>query len=114
MTGKTSNIRRAVLGSRRQSRPPKVTWDTFCPAPKQSKTVQPGKPRSRSWAWMPQRKSARRFGAGPPRGLVDGEVRRGREGQGDTAQPEAVSAVGPQIGPAGVGGRGFGLLGHRA
>src|SRR3569833_473799 len=36
MTGKTANIRAAVSGARRQSRPAKVTWATFCPAPKQS------------------------------------------------------------------------------
>ncbi len=36
MTVNTSNIRLAVPGARRQSRPPKVTWATFCPAPKQS------------------------------------------------------------------------------
>ena len=40
----------------------------FWPAPKQSYTVQPGKPTSRSRAWMPQRKSAARFGQGRPAG----------------------------------------------
>lgn len=41
MTGSTANIRRAVSGARRQSCPPKVTRETFWPAPKQSYTVQP-------------------------------------------------------------------------
>jgi hypothetical protein len=41
MTGNTANIADADSGERRQSVPPKVTCETFCPAPKQSKTVQP-------------------------------------------------------------------------
>jgi hypothetical protein len=36
MTVNTPNICPARPGSRRQSRPPKVTWATCCPAPKQS------------------------------------------------------------------------------
>ena len=69
MTANAWNICPAVSGALRQSCPAKVTWATFCPAPKQSKTVQPGKPRSRRLVWMPQRKSARRFGQGCPAGL---------------------------------------------
>ncbi len=44
--------------------------------------------------------------------LVDREVRRGGEGQGHAAEPEAVRAVGPQIGTALGGGCGLGVLGH--
>lgn len=58
MTGKTSNICWALSGAARQSCPPKVSPDTFCPAPKQSYTVQPAKPSERSLVWMPQRKSS--------------------------------------------------------
>jgi hypothetical protein len=36
MTANTSNMRFAVRRFRRQSRPPKVTWATCWPAPKQS------------------------------------------------------------------------------
>ena len=39
MIGNTSNICCAVCGASRPSCPPKVTWATFCPAPKQSYTV---------------------------------------------------------------------------
>ena len=50
MIGNTSNICCAACGVARQSRPPNVTWETCWPAPKQSYTVQPGKPfRLRSW-----------------------------------------------------------------
>lgn len=41
MMGKTSNMDSATSGASRQLVPPKVTWDVFCPAPKQSKTAQP-------------------------------------------------------------------------
>ena len=44
MIVKTSNICWAIRGACRQSCPAKVTCDTFCPAPKQSYTVHPGKP----------------------------------------------------------------------
>jgi len=57
----TVNICPPMRGVRRQSCPPKVIWETFCPAPKQSYTVQPGNPRSRRSEWMPQRKSDRRL-----------------------------------------------------
>lgn len=67
--GNIANICVAVWGASRQSRPPKVTWETCCPAPKQSKTAQPGNPRSRRSAWMPQRKSARRCRHGCPASL---------------------------------------------
>ncbi|ARX81298.1 hypothetical protein SMD44_00696 [Streptomyces alboflavus] len=40
-TGKTSYIVRAVSGASRQPTPLNVTCETFWPAPKQSKTVQP-------------------------------------------------------------------------
>src|SRR5262244_4212575 len=64
MTAKAANIGAASAGSARQSRPPKVTWATFWPAPRQSNAAQPPNPRGRSRSWMPQRKSARRFGHG--------------------------------------------------
>jgi hypothetical protein len=39
------HVEHLLCGSRvAQSCPPKVTWQTFWPAPKQSYTVQPGKP----------------------------------------------------------------------
>jgi hypothetical protein len=41
------NMWRALCGACRQSVPPMVTCETFWPAPKQSNTVQPGKPFSR-------------------------------------------------------------------
>src|ERR1022692_941286 len=64
-----STIRSADSGTRRQSRPPKVTWATFCPAPKQSYTAQPGKPRCRRVECMRQRKSGRRLGQACPASL---------------------------------------------
>lgn len=63
------NIAGAILGALRQFCPLKVTPVTCWPAPKQSKTVHPGKPRSRRPEWMPQRKSVRRFVHGVPAGL---------------------------------------------
>lgn len=65
-TGNVSNICWAVSGACRQSWPPKVTCETCWPAPKQSYTVQPGKPWSRSRVWIPQRKSVRRWVQGRP------------------------------------------------
>ena len=53
----------------RQSWPAKVTCTTCCPAPKQSKTAQPGKPWSRRVAWIWQPNSGPRFGHGRPAGL---------------------------------------------
>jgi hypothetical protein len=69
MTANTSNICRVVCGACRQSRPPKVTWDTRCPAPKQSYTAQPRKPCRLRSLWMTHRKSGCRFGQGCPAGL---------------------------------------------
>lgn len=69
MTGNTWNICPAICGARRQSCPSKVSPETFWPAPKQSYTVQPGKPCVRSSVWMPQRKSSWRFRQGFPASL---------------------------------------------
>ena len=52
----------------RQSRPANARV-TRWPAPRQSKTVHPAKPRSRRSAWMPQRKSCCRWVHGVPAGL---------------------------------------------
>ncbi len=68
MTGNTACIWPAVAGSA-QSWPPKVTWQTCWPAPRQSYTAQPRKPRPRRSAWMPQRKSGPRWRQGWPAGL---------------------------------------------
>ena len=52
----------------RQSRPANAAV-TRWPAPRQSNTVHPAKPRPRRSAWMPQRKSACRCAHGVPAGL---------------------------------------------
>ncbi len=70
MTAKARNMRSASSGELRQSCPGNVTPLTFCPAPRQSNTVQPGKPRSRKRSWMLQPKSSRRFGQERPAGLL--------------------------------------------
>ena len=69
MTGSAANMEAASSGVVRQSAPPKVTCTTCWPAPKQSKTSQPGKPSGRSRSWISQRKSASRWGQGRPAGL---------------------------------------------
>jgi hypothetical protein len=54
--------------------------------------------------------------AGLAGGLVDGEVRLPREGEGDAAQAEAPLAVGDQVQPpihVGTGSGWFGFVGHR-
>ena len=91
---------RAVAGSARQSRPPKVTWATCWPAPKQSKTVQPGKPRCRRSRWMPQRESAPRFGQGCPAGLSSAKSAEAAKAGATQQMPEATGAVGAQLPPA--------------
>jgi hypothetical protein len=69
MTGSDANICHPTAGSDRQSHPPNVPCVTCCPAPKQSKTVQPLKPRSVRCSWISQRKSGRRLGQAVPAGL---------------------------------------------
>jgi hypothetical protein len=64
-----ANIGPVDSGFSRQLVPPKSPWDTFWPAPKQSKTVQPRNPLGRRLLWMVQEKSAARFGQGVPAGL---------------------------------------------
>ena len=59
----------AVAGSAFQLIPWKRFWETFWPAPKQSKTVRPRKPRGRRLSWMVQEKSEARFLQGVPAGL---------------------------------------------
>ncbi len=89
MTGKASNIACRVPGWVRQSRPSKVTWEICWPAPKQSKTVQPGKPWSRRPVWMPQRKSWRRFLQGLPAALFtakSADLAKGRATQQSAKQ----------------------------
>ena len=58
-----------LLPYSRHEVPAYVTWATCCPAPKQSKTVQLGQPRSRRWAWIVQRSSSASCQQGTPPGL---------------------------------------------
>ncbi len=70
ITPNTANIDAAVSGDSRQSRPANVTWTTCCPAPKQSKTAQPGKPRSR-WYTGPRRQQITRAEHDARQGMTD-------------------------------------------
>ena len=96
--------------------PPKVSWETFWPAPKQSYTVQPWKPRPRRSRVDSAAEVLLEVGAGLPGRLVDREVGGRREGEGDTAQAEAVAAVGDEGETGRTRGRGGCLvvLGQRA
>jgi hypothetical protein len=58
-----------VSGCSRQLFPAKNPCDTFWPAPKQSKVVQPRNPLGRRLAWIAQEKSGALFGQGEPAGL---------------------------------------------
>ena len=93
--------------------PPYVTCETCCPAPKQSKTVQPGQPRSRRSHGC--RTGRRRRGGGRARRRA---CRRRsppsrREGQQHAAQGEAARAVGHQLGFRHGGGRHGAILAGR-
>jgi hypothetical protein len=63
-TSRASNI----AGTRRVA-PPNVTCTTCCPAPKQSNTTQPGKPRPRRRSWIAHPWSGARCGQGVRAGL---------------------------------------------
>ena len=68
-----ANIAVRVSSSSRQERPANVCRDTFCPAPKQSKTVQPSNPRSRRCGWMRHPSAPSRFVQGSPASLSNGK-----------------------------------------
>lgn len=109
MTGNTPNIEGAESGARRQSRPPKVIWETFCPAPKQSKTVQPAKPSRRSREWMPQPKSSRRLRHGSPASFPTAKSAEAANGSATQHSPKQLpqSASRPERSPA-LAGPGWG------
>ncbi|GAA2212228.1 hypothetical protein GCM10009850_076900 [Nonomuraea monospora] len=91
MTGNTAYICRAVPGSSRQLRPSYVTCETFCPAPKQSKTVHPGNPRSRNRVWIEQRKSSLRLWQGCPPALSTAKSAEAENGRATQHSPKQLS-----------------------
>src|SRR5690606_8244117 len=68
-TANAENIRSRVSGRSRQLMPANNRWETACPAPKQSKTVQPRNPRDGSVSWMVHEKRPSRCRHGDPAGL---------------------------------------------
>ena len=97
MTGSTAYIAAAVPGASRQETPPKVTCDTCWPAPKQSKTVQPFQPDSRSRAWMPHRKSVWRLVHGWPPGLSTGKSAEAANGRATQHSPKQLAQSGTRL-----------------
>ena len=99
MTGRTANCAAASSGRLPPGPPAEGDLGDLLAGAEAVEDRAAGEPAVAQLAWMPQRKSSRRFGHGRPGGLVDREVGRRGERRRDAAEAGAARAVGPQVRP---------------